>query len=265
MGRIAKRNKWERLHNKYTSNSAKELLSVFNSWNDAIEWDEMTDDNYTVIINRATDTGQLSRAYVDIYNTVGADYGKRTGKEINAQLKQFTLTNFITQLQLSIDRFFVQYGISRVVTIEETYKQTIANLLATRIEDGLTIMEAAKEVQDIVGRRRFYRWQALRIARTETTAAANNGAVQAGDVSGYVMEKEWISALDNRTRTTPPDRYDHREMNGKRVGLNDKFNVSGQELGYPGDPEGSAGNVINCRCSVAVVPARDSNGDLIPT
>lgn len=261
MGRIAKRNKWERLHNKYTTKSAKELLKVFNSWNDAIEWDEMTDDNYTVIINRATDTGQLSRTYVDIYNTVGADHGKRTGKEINAQLKQFTLTNFITQLQLSVDRFFVQYGISRVVTIEDTYKRTIADLLSTRIEDGLTIREAAKEVQDIVGRRRFYRWQALRIARTETTAAANNGAIQVGDVSGYVMEKEWISALDERTRTSP---FDHRQMNGKRVGLNDKFNVSGQDLAYPGDPEGSAGNVINCRCSVAVVPARDSNGDLIP-
>lgn len=261
MGRIAKRNKWERLHNKYTSNSAKELLSVFNSWNDAIEWGEMTDDNYPVIINRATDTGQLSRAYVDIYNTVGADYGKRTGKEINAQLKQFKLTNFTTQLKLSVDRFFVQYGISRVVTIEDTYKRTIADLLATRMEDGLTIREAAKEIQDIVGRRRFYRWQALRIARTETTAAANNGAIQAGDVSGYVMEKEWISALDERTRIYP---FNHRQMNGKRVGLNDKFNVSGQDLAYPGDPEGSAGNVINCRCSVAVVPARDSNGDLIP-
>jgi len=264
MGRIAKRNKWERLHNKYTTKSARELLSVFNSWNDAIEWDEMTDDNYNVIINRATDTGQLSRTYINIYNTVGTDYGKRTGKEINAQLKQFTLTNFITQLQLSIDRFFVTNGISRVVTIEETYKQTIANLLATRIEDGLTIREAAKEVQEIVGKRRFYRWQALRIARTETTAAANNGAIEAGKVSGFVMEKEWISVLDSRTRVTPPDKYDHRHMNGKRVGYNEKFNVSGQEMEYPGDPNASVGNVANCRCTIAVVPKRDSNGDLIP-
>jgi len=53
-------------------------------------------------------------------------------------------------------------------------------------------------------------------------------------------------------------------MNGKRVGYNEKFNVSGQEMEYPGDPNASAGNVVNCRCTVAVVPKRDSNGDLIP-
>ena len=32
-----------------------------------------------------------------------------------------------------------------------------------------------------------------------------------------------------------------------------------------GDPKGSAGNVINCRCSVAVVPKRDDNGNLVPS
>lgn len=264
MGRVAYRNKWLRLHDRYSNQTAKELSNVFRQWNTSIQWQQMTETNYEAVIQQAVNTNELSTVYIDVYRQVSFDYGKRVGKSINAQLKEFTLTAFTTLLERSIFQFFINFGIGRVVTVENTYKETIANLIANRLQEGKTIVEAAREVQEIVGKRRFYRWQAMRIARTETTAAANFGAIQAGDVSGFRMQKEWISALDARTRRPPEDKYDHYDMNGKRVGLNEKFNVSGELLEYPGDPKGSAGNVIACRCTVAVVPARDSNGDLIP-
>ena len=37
------------------------------------------------------------------------------------------------------------------------------------------------------------------------------------------------------------------------------------ELAYPGDPKGRAGNVINCRCTVGIIPKRDASGSLIRT
>ena len=52
-------------------------------------------------------------------------------------------------------------------------------------------------------------------------------------------------------------------MNGVRVDLNQDFNVSGEKMMFPGDIKGSAGNVINCRCTVAQIPKRDSKGRLI--
>jgi len=261
MGRATYRNKWDRYSKGYEKNAMRILIPVFDEWGNSISWENLTETNYEAQVNLSVSNQLMSDAYMRIYRETGSVHGARVGKSINTQLKNFTLSNFTTLFEKEIRSFFVRYGIERVVTVTETYKQSIVDLLKTRIEDGLTIVEAAKEVQKIVGKKRFYRWQALRIARTETTASANFGAVQAGDVSGFVMEKEWISALDERTRTSP---FNHMQMNGKRVGLNDKFNVSGQDLAYPGDPKGSAGNVINCRCSVAVVPARDSNGDLIP-
>jgi len=264
MNRAAYRIKWERYRRGYENKAIRVLMPVYDDWSTSISWENLTETNYEAQINLSVSNQLMSDAYMKIYRETGIAHGSRVGKSINTQLKNFTLFNFTTLFEKKIIAFFVKYGINRVNTVTDNYKQSIVDLLKTRIEDGLTIVEAAKAVQKIVGKQRFYRWQALRIARTETTAAANFGAVQAGDVSGYVMEKEWISALDNRTRTTPPDRYDHRNMDGKRVGLNEKFNVSGEQLEYPGDPIGSSGNVINCRCSVAVVPARDSNGDLIP-
>jgi hypothetical protein len=37
------------------------------------------------------------------------------------------------------------------------------------------------------------------------------------------------------------------------VPIDEPFIVSGEELMYPGDPSGSAGNVINCRCAIGYV------------
>ena len=77
------------------------------------------------------------------------------------------------------------------------------------------------------------------------------------------MDKVWISALDARTRQAPDSKFDHYDMNQKRVPLDKPFNVSGEKLMFPGDPKGSGGNVINCRCSVAQVVRRDKDGNII--
>jgi hypothetical protein len=37
------------------------------------------------------------------------------------------------------------------------------------------------------------------------------------------------------------------------VGINEPFMKSGAPLMYPGDPEGDAANVINCRCTILPV------------
>ena len=57
-------------------------------------------------------------------------------------------------------------------------------------------------------------------------------------------------------------------MDGKKVNFSDGFIVPSTKsidmMMYPGDPNGSAGNVCNCRCTVAFVPMRDANGRAIP-
>ena len=79
------------------------------------------------------------------------------------------------------------------------------------------------------------------------------------------MDKVWVSSIDNRTRRRPEDEFDHVEMNGVRVPLSEPFIVGGEEMMFPGDPKGSAGNTINCRCTVAQVVRRDSLGNIIFT
>lgn len=87
---------------------------------------------------------------------------------------------------------------------------------------------------------------ATRIARTETHGAAEStthDSATAISNAGYAVQKEWVATEDKRTRE------DHSDADGQQVDINDPFIVGGEALMYPGDPDGSAGNVINCRCS----------------
>jgi hypothetical protein len=40
------------------------------------------------------------------------------------------------------------------------------------------------------------------------------------------------------------------DVDGQKVGINEMFIVGGENLEFPGDPFGSPGNVINCRCTL---------------
>lgn len=56
------------------------------------------------------------------------------------------------------------------------------------------------------------------------------------------LKKTWIARLDSKTRPA------HVAADFQQVGINEDFVVDGERLKYPRDPNGSAANVINCRC-----------------
>ncbi len=254
------RDSWLRQHRKYERAAYKRFKQTFNAYAENISWDAMNANNYERVIEMSVNEQLMFQTYYDVYYGIGTVHGLKIGKTINKQLKQFEPTVFETIFQMNLKTWLRNWQMKRVVSVENTYKDTLNNLILKMIDDGKSMPEIVKEMQKIVNKPNFYKWEAMRIARTETTTAANYAATQASEVSGYVMDKMWISALDFRTRTIP---FDHRAMNGKRVKEKADFVVSGEKLAFPGDPKGSAANIINCRCTVAIVPKRDSNGDLI--
>ena len=91
-------------------------------------------------------------------------------------------------------------------------------------------------------------WRSVRIARTETNISLNTGIAQAYEQSGLVKKKMWLTARDEDVRSS------HAAMDGQAVPLDGKFETpSGELLDYPGDPNGSAPEVINCRCTLLPV------------
>lgn len=105
----------------------------------------------------------------------------------------------------------------------------------------------------------FEPYRAARIARTEIISSSNYGSMRGAQETGFLLNKEWLSAIDSRTRTIPSDQFDHRAMDEVQVGMDEFFKVPKKGGGFellalPGDHSGSVGNTVNCRCTLAYIP-----------
>ena len=88
---------------------------------------------------------------------------------------------------------------------------------------------------------------AIRNARTMVTGAENKGrqdSYERAEEDGIILQKEWISTNDSRTR------HSHAVLNGAIVDQDKEFDNG---LMFPGDPSGRPEEIYNCRCSVAAV------------
>jgi hypothetical protein len=124
---------------------------------------------------------------------------------------------------------------------------------ATRAEDRQPLSQA--QIDRMVGRYRekYIRYRSQVIGRTEAIRAIQaahhellNDMVREGRLQERQIRRFWHYTRDDRTRA------EHRlipAMNPNGVGLNEPFETPLGPLMYPGDPNGLAENVIQCRCA----------------
>lgn len=149
----------------------------------------------------------------------------------------------------------------RIQGVLETTRRQIYTAVQKGYENGKTVREVASDIRTVVPA--IARVRAHTIARTETHAAANFGSNEAAKATGLPLRREWLAAHDMRTRTVDPligdpDEYGHLQADGQIVGPDQPFLVpkrgGGVEpLMYPGDPKGSPGNTVNCRCTLGYI------------
>lgn len=124
----------------------------------------------------------------------------------------------------------------------------VAERLRAALNSGLNQGESIGKLQDrITDVFNVGEVRSEMIARTEVHAAAmqsGNEAAGALHDSGTTLVKTWLATFDDRTRD------EHADADGQTVPFDEPFVVMDEELDYPGDPAGSAENVINCRCDV---------------
>ena len=261
------RKRWLRQHKQYERRAYKELTKGFRDLGNSIPFEFMTTDNYELILETNLKQEMFFNIYYNLYKDVGTIHGERVGKEINKQIKEFTLNSFLSLFERNLLSWLFDNATTRIVTVRKTYLNYVRDIITFGLNDGKSMSEISTELKLKINQRDFYRWQALRIARTETTAAANYASTVASDISGVVTDKVWISAADARTRRPPESEFNHMKMNGVKVGKDEHFEVpfngGFEKVMFPGDPKASAGNVINCRCNAAVVPRRDKNGRIV--
>jgi len=194
-----------------------------------------------------------------LINTISAIWWQAAEGQINLMADTFkegfpTLThkddrqNEVARL---VDAYASSYGSRRAAQIlTTTEKQTQALIRGgmARGESAATVINSALESAPATAGLR-----SLLITRTESHAASQFAAFRLAQQSNIALNKIWNTTVDQQTRRLPENNFDHLIMNGQEVSLLRAFQVPTsaggvERLQYPGDPSGSAGNVINCRC-----------------
>lgn len=140
-------------------------------------------------------------------------------------------------------------------------KRQINSSVLQGILQGESIPKIARRLLPIVDNNKT---SAIRTARTLVTGAENRGRLdryREYEAEGIISHKVWIATPDNRVRDW------HLSMDGQEVPVNEPFiDGHGEELMYPGDPDGSPRTVYNCRCTMReeAIGVRDRNGNIVP-
>lgn len=147
--------------------------------------------------------------------------------------------------------YFNLHLLESAKSIDETTREHILKILERGFKEAWSTDEMVKAIND----RLYMKNRAVKIVRTESTRAAGYGVLTGADEYDYEVQKEWISIPDNRRR------HSHAHVEGELRDLDKPFS---NNLMFPGDPEGPASETIFCRCTMAIVPKRDLDGQLIP-
>lgn len=189
----------------------------------------------------------LTAAYKLTATQAASAFGKRIfdqGKslDLSMEIKEEDFADWMARQALAYVTNEVMK--KRIKSVADASKQQLVDIIARGLTGGLTNSEIVANLTEALPT--LTRFRAEMIARTEIHAAANYGALEAAKGTGLDLEKEWVANADpERTRQT------HREADGQTVGTEEKFVVGNDRLDYPGDPAGSAKEVINCRCAVS--------------
>ena len=183
-------------------------------------------------------------AYEKFYTRTAPDFAERTVRRHKKSRKDIDL--YIEEV---LEFVRVNSG-DKITKIIKTHYDDIVRIAKAAVEKGIDEGLGFDQVARIIRREQgdIDSWKALRIARTETVAASNYGVELGAEQLPGTKRKVWISSF------TPTSREDHMEMDGVQIGLGESFRLSdGTNLRFPGDPEGPADQIINCRCAEEVI------------
>lgn len=132
-------------------------------------------------------------------------------------------------------------AVKRGIDLEYGKKQITASVTSSILQ-GKSIPSIAEDLQKRITD--MSTTSAVRTARTATTGAQNAGRIdgyEAASKRGIKLKKQWLATLDGRTR------HSHAMLDGETQDTDKKFSNGCM---YPGDPNGRAEEVYNCRCTL---------------
>ena len=198
----------------------------------------------------------LRKLYDELYLDTSMHFAKWYARTFDLYInKGVDFKKYLTAWEISFIAYAQNFTALEITGVANTGRKTAIKLIQRIFSDPEFITLGAEAKGRILKKqfKKYSKYQALRIVRTESTRAANFGIEQSAKTvfAGKDLIKRWSAALDGREREW------HNRANNQEVPENDYFVVGGESIKRPG--EGSARNVINCRCSAVYLPVKDAN------
>ena len=147
-----------------------------------------------------------------------------------------------------VQGFIARQSVYKAKLLSKTTKEDLTRIISRGSSDGLGSEAIANNIRkELAGAIADSR--ARMIARTETHMAASYAMETQASTAPIGLTKTWVAVEDERTRPT------HSDADGQTVAREEYFSVGDDQLLYPGDPDGSPEEIINCRCTVIYEPA----------
>lgn len=145
-----------------------------------------------------------------------------------------------------IQDYLNQFGLAKAQGMSMVTRARILSELRIAVAAGEGTLEAAARFEKGISGvgKLSARNRALTIARTEVHSASIASLESAVDAADLKPLREWATTQDSRARN------EHRAADGQVRKWKEPFIVAGESLLFPGDPAGSAGNTVNCRCQI---------------
>lgn len=245
-----------KMHSAYERKGFQILIKEFRRILKGIPWDNITPDTAEAVIALNINTDSIQAALLKFHFSTGEHYGRLSAKSL---LKTKKAKPFFSE---AFQRFLVNYYATKGGALIRTITQTLIGAVMQEVSKAAvlneTVQQMQKRIYETVNKPDFYKWQAHRIARTETTFAMNSGKYVAGELHGIKLKGVWLGRNDGRERAW------HIEANNSETNAEGFFIVNGEKLRFPGDTaHGASGsNVVNCRCTY-VQKAAESFDDFL--
>jgi len=191
------------------------------------------------------DVDAIRQGYLELYLGMLPKFAEQRFQQLKKSIDDDYVIKdeHLEDLWIEYTRRYVKYGIEdRIVGVSKTTEKRIRAILSKGIDDGLSIDDIAGQLDELGLDDIIYNRSRV-IARTEIINASNKGSIVGARSTNLNLDKIWIRTYDSRTR----DAHQIEET----VPIASPFIKTGEDLDYPGDPDGSAWNIIQCRCTQA--------------
>jgi hypothetical protein len=188
------------------------------------------------------------------YRNVVTAFSSMTFSTLTKHFRKFEVKESRDTFQILAEGWILEHALEQANIIAQTTQEDIVAVLLSGQQEGLGAREIARMIRDKVGGQ-IGKIRAETIAITETHNAATFANLTSAELLDEELDlglqKEWMSVEDGRSRAS------HRIADRQHRDLNEPFLVGGENLMRPGDPRGSAKNIIRCRCVMGYVTKED--------